>query len=102
MTFIYFLISAVVFYYLFKIGIRLLMPFFMKKVAEKIMNGAQGQYANGGPNQQNYNDPFSQFKQQQQQRPDGKVRVEYMPPKEHKAKKGTETAGEFIDFEEVK
>ncbi len=100
MTFIYFLISAVIFYYLFKIGVRLLMPFFMKKVAEKIMNGAQGQYANQGPNQQNYNDPFSQFKQQQ--RPDGKVRVEYTPPKENNSRKGTEPAGEFIDFEEVK
>jgi len=100
MTFIYFLISAVVFYYLFKIGVRLLMPFFMKKMAEKIMKGAQGQYANGGPNQQTYNDPFTQFKQQQ--RSDGKVRVEYMPQKDEKQRKGTETAGEFIDFEEVK
>ncbi len=100
MTFIYFLISAVLFYYLFKIGVRLLMPFFMRKMAERIMKAGQGQYANTGQNQQNYNDPFTQFKQQQ--RPDGKVHVDYMPPKQDKPKKGTETAGEFIDFEEVK
>ena len=99
MTFIYFLISVIVFYYLFKIGVRLLMPFFMKKMAEKIMSGAQGQYANQGPGQQNYNDPFSQFKKP---RSDGKVHVEYMPPKQDNKRKGTETAGEFIDFEEVK
>ena len=101
MTFLYFLISVVVFYYIFKIGMRLLMPFFMKKMAEKIVGGAQGQFGNQRTNQQKYNDPFSQFKQQQH-RPDGKVRVEYTPPKQENKRKGTETAGEFIDFEEVK
>ncbi|MGJ1205174.1 DUF4834 family protein [Sphingobacterium lactis] len=102
MTFIYFLISVVLFYYLFKFGMRLLMPFFMRKVAEKIVNGQQGQYANGGPSQQGYGDPFGQFRQTNSTRADGKVRVDYMPPKESKDRKGTETAGEFIDFEEVK
>ncbi|MEI5985750.1 MULTISPECIES: DUF4834 family protein [Sphingobacterium] len=99
MTLIYFIISVVVFYYLFKFGMRLLLPFFMKKVAEKIMNGQQGQYANEGPQQGRYQDPFSQFKRESRQ--DGKVRVEYTPEKSKKGK-GTETAGEFIDFEEVK
>ena len=100
MTLIYFIISVIVFYYLFKFGMRLLLPFVMKKMAEKIMNGQQGQYANSGPNQQNYNDPFSQFRKERA-RPEGKINVDYMPPKE-KDKKGTQTAGEFIDFEEVK
>lgn len=100
MTFIYFLISIVVFYYIFKFGMRLLLPFFMKKVAEKIMNGQQGQYANEGPQQGRYQDPFSQFKNRDS-RPDGRVQVDYMPLKAKKGK-GTETAGEFVDFEEVK
>lgn len=98
MTFIYFLISVVLFYYLFKFGIRLLMPFFFRKIAEKLMNGRQSEFAHDQPGA----NPFERHSQQA--RPDGKVRVEYMPPKENKKKTGSgpSTAGEFIDFEEVK
>ncbi len=100
MTLLYFIISVVIFYYVFKFGMRLLLPFFMRKLAEKMMNGQQGQYANQGPQQNPYNDPFSQF-QQKKTRTEGKIKVDYMPPKEEN-KKGAATAGEFIDFEEVK
>ncbi|MFZ4263339.1 DUF4834 family protein [Sphingobacterium sp. HJSM2_6] len=100
MTLLYFIISVVIIYYVFKFGMRLLLPFFMRKLAEKVMNSQQGQYANQGPQQNPYADPFSQF-QQKNARPEGKIKVEYMPPKEEH-KKGTATAGEFIDFEEVK
>ncbi|MGO1520404.1 MAG: DUF4834 family protein [Sphingobacterium sp.] len=98
MTFIYFLISIVLFYYLFKFGARLLLPFFFRKMAEKMMNGRQGEFAQDQPGA----NPFE--RRSQASRPDGKVRVEYMPPKQTKKKagKGANTAGEFIDFEEVK
>ncbi|MVZ63264.1 DUF4834 family protein [Sphingobacterium humi] len=100
MTFIYFLISIILFYYLFKFGMRLMLPFFMRKMAERLM-GKQQQYANEGPFQQSYGDAFKQYSQREK-RAEGKVQVDYMPPKEKKSKKGTATAGEFIDFEEVK
>ncbi|MGN0021705.1 MAG: DUF4834 family protein [Sphingobacterium hotanense] len=99
MTFIYFLISIILFYYLFKFGMRLLMPFFMRKLTERLMNQQQ-QYANEGPFQQSYGDPFREYNQRET-RHDGKVKVEFTPPKQS-PKKGTATAGEFIDFEEVK
>lgn len=101
MTFIYFIISVILFYYLFKFAIRLFLPSIMRKVVNKMMNGQQGQYANDGPNQQGYGDPFSGY-QKSQNKPEGKISVEYMPPKQNPEKKGTETAGEFVEFEEVK
>lgn len=65
------------------------------------MNGQPGQYANEGPQgSSGYQDPFSQFKHRESRR-DGKVTVDYMPPKQ-KNGRGTATAGEFVDFEEVK
>lgn len=101
MTFIYFILSVILFYYLFKFGVRLLLPYFMRKLAQRMMNGQQGQYANEGPNQQGYGNPFSSY-QKNQSKTEGKISVEYMPPKQSSPKKGTETAGEFVDFEEVK
>jgi len=78
---------------------RLLMPFFMRKLTERLMNKQQ-QYANEGPFQQSYGDPFRSYNGRDN-RNDGKVKVEFTPTKEA-PKKGTATAGEFIDFEEVK
>ncbi|HIY76918.1 MAG TPA: DUF4834 family protein [Candidatus Sphingobacterium stercorigallinarum] len=98
MTFIYFLISVVLFYYIFKFGVRLLMPFFFRKLAEKMMNGnSQGGFTQNRSRSQN---PFE--RRNAHARPDGKVHVSYMPPKEKSERKGPQTAGEFIDFEEVK
>ncbi len=85
-------------YYAFKFGIRLLLPFFMKKMAQKIMNNAQqGNFRPGsGPFQ--YQDNREQY---QSPKGNGKVKVAYVPPKEE-PRDGTATAGEFVDFEEVK
>jgi len=105
MTAIYFILSLVLFYYVFKFSMRLLLPYAMKKLGERMMKKAQqGQggftytYGTGGPfGNQN---PFGQ-QQNTSQKTDGKVHVDYIPHTEEK-RKGTETAGEFIDFEEVK
>lgn len=89
-------------YYAFKFGIRLLMPFLMKKMAEKLMKKARQQ-----SQQRNGQGSFFHYQtfggQQEQPRPknDGKVKVDYIPPKEEE-RKGPSTAGEFVDFEEVK
>ncbi|VTP89724.1 hypothetical protein [Sphingobacterium daejeonense] len=102
MTFIYFLISVVVFYYIFKIGMRLLMPFFMKKMAEKIVWGVHK--VNLGIKEQTNKIIMILFRSSNNNSIAlmEKVRVEYTPPKQENKRKGTETAGEFIDFEEVK
>lgn len=82
---------------------RFLLPYAMKKLTEKMIKKAQqGQggftytYGNGSP----FGNQNSQEHRNTQQA-DGKLKVDYVPHTEEK-RKGTETAGEFIDFEEVK
>ncbi|MFD2743708.1 MULTISPECIES: DUF4834 family protein [Sphingobacterium] len=100
MEFLKVVVILVACYYAFKLSVRLLLPFAMKKMAEKIMKKAQQGNFNGqsGPFQ------YQGFGQQQngrQDRADGKVKVAYVPPKED-PRSGQATAGEFVDFEEVK
>lgn len=96
-------IFLIVFYgvkYLF----RLLMPFALRKMTERLMQKAQQSQFNGqqGSYQYRYGNPFDQFKQQNRKK-EGEVRVDYIPQDESKSqKKGTQTAGEFIDYEEIK
>lgn len=105
MEFLKVVILIIAFYYLFKFGMGLLMPFLMKKAAERIFKKAQEQQHSGqfGNGQGTFFYGSFNTRQQQQQKtdPNGKVTVDYIPSKEE-PRKGTETAGEFIDFEEVK
>lgn len=73
----------------------------MKKAQQGQGGGFTYTYGTGSPfGQQN---PFGQQEQRQSNTSEGKVHVDYIPQTEEKRKgKGTETAGEFIDFEEVK
>jgi len=86
---------------------RLLLPYAMKKLTEKMIKKAQqGQggftytYGTGSPfgNQNPYG---QQQEQRNSQQTEAKLKVDYVPHTEEK-RKGTQTAGEFIDFEEVK
>ncbi|NGM60456.1 DUF4834 family protein [Sphingobacterium sp. SGG-5] len=102
-TLIYFILFTVAFYYLFKFTMRLVLPFALRKLTERMMKKAQHtQYTYDG-----YGQPFGQShtgnntQQNSTRSKDGKVRVDYVPPQEEK-RKGTATAGEFVDFEEVK
>lgn len=99
-SFLYFIICAVAFYYIFKFVMRLLMPFALRKMAEKLMQKAQQGQANGQSYQYTTQNPFDQFKNPNP-KSEGKITVDYVPPKEEQ-RKGTATAGEFIDFEEIK
>lgn len=45
------------------------------------------------------NQANQRYQQQHQQSPDGRIRVEYMPPKE---KSRGDNAGDFVEYEEVK
>ncbi len=106
MTAIYFILSVVLFYYAFKFGMRLLLPFAMKKLTERMMKKAQqGQggftYTYGSGNPFGNQNPYGQDQQSNQHKSDGKLKVDYVPQGDER-RKGTETAGEFIDFEEVK
>ena len=45
------------------------------------------------------NQANQRYQQQHQQSPDGRIRVEYMPPKE---KNRGDNSGDFVEYEEVK
>lgn len=84
---------------------RLLLPFAMKKLTERMMKKAQEgkggftyTYTSGNPfgPQSTYQD-----NNQRASSSKGDIQVDYVPPKEEKRKVAPH-AGEFIDFEEVK
>ena len=101
-TLISFILFTVAFFYLFKLAMRFLLPFALRKLTERMMKKAQHtQYT------YDYGQPFGQTNTHDNTQRDsfrsrdGKVHVDYVPPQEDK-RKGTATAGEFVDFEEVK
>ncbi len=90
-------------FYAIKYLFRLLMPFALRKMGEKLMQKAQQSAYQGqsesGPFSKG--SPFDHFKQAGTKK-EGELRVEYMPEEESKTRKGPQTAGEFVDFEEIK
>ncbi|WP_257669077.1 DUF4834 family protein [Parapedobacter tibetensis] len=84
-----FLLIAVAILWLVRVVARLIFPWAMRKMAEKVMGNAQQQYQHQHNNRT------------QQTKPDGKVRIDYMPP-QSKPKNGAKKAGEFVEFEEIK
>lgn len=105
MTALYFILFVIIAYYVFKFSMRLLLPYAMKKLAERMMKKAQqGQggftytYTSGNPfgPQSTYQDT-----NQSNTSSKGELKVDYVPQKEE-MRKVAPNAGEFIDFEEVK
>ncbi|MEJ7694850.1 DUF4834 family protein [Daejeonella sp.] len=68
--------------WLLKMVARLLLPMFFHKMMAKAQNQANQRY-----------------QQQHNHNPDGRIKVDYMPPKE---KNRSDDAGDFVDYEEVK
>ncbi|WP_437920909.1 DUF4834 family protein [Sphingobacterium sp. LRF_L2] len=99
-----FIVIFFVVFYGMKYLFRLLMPFALRKLTERVMQKAQQSTAGNGHAEYRYttNNPFDQFKQTNSTKRDGEIKVDYMPQEDAKSRKGTQTAGEFIDFEEIK
>lgn len=101
-----FLLIAFAVWYLVKFLIRLILPFAMRKAAEKLMKKAQQQggstYTNGGGSF--HYETFGQNNNSSQSAPkdDGRISVDYVPPKQESKGKVADNAGEFVDFEEIK
>lgn len=102
-----FLLIAFAVWYLVKFLIRLLLPFAMRKAAEKLMKKAQQQqggstYTNGGGSFRY--ETFGQNNDNAHSAPknDGRISVDYVPPKQEQKRKVADNAGEFVDFEEIK
>jgi len=84
-----FLLITILVLYIIRALIRILLPLLFQKVVNKAQEQVNKQY--GGQHQYTY----------QQQRPTGKLKVDYIPPKEKEAR-AADKAGDFIDFEEIK
>ena len=91
-----FLVIAIAVLWLVRVIARLLFPWAMRKMAEKVMGNAQRQYEYRNTTFRGTNPNPKERRQ-----PDGKVRIDYMPPQD-KSKNGAKNAGEFVDFEEIK
>ena len=89
-----FLILTICILWLVRILFRLLVPFIFQKLVNKVQQQGSRQY------QQQYR-PYNNTYQQQRNQPDGKLRVDYVPPKEKEAR-AADRAGDFVDFEEIK
>jgi uncharacterized protein DUF4834 len=83
MALLKFLFITICVLWLLKMIARLLLPIFFHKLVAKAQNQANQRYQ----------------QQQQHTNPDGRIRVDYMPPKE---KSRGENAGDFVDYEEIK
>ncbi|SEK71521.1 DUF4834 family protein [Parapedobacter koreensis] len=93
-----FLFIAITVLWLIRMVARLLFPWAMRRMAEKVMGNAQRQYQYRN-NPYNTNANGGNFQQPRQ--PEGEVRIDYMPP-QNKPKRGAKSAGEFVEFEEIK
>lgn len=82
-----FLLITILILWLIRVLARIFLPYLFQKMVTKVQNQAQQRYQQQGPS---YNNA---------PRPDGRVRVEYMPPKE---KSKGDNAGDFVEYEEVK
>jgi len=85
-----FLFIAITVLWLIRIVFRLLFPWIMRKVAQKVMGNARQQYQH----------PNAPYRNAHGRQPDGKIRIDYVPPQ--KQTKGARKAGEFVEFEEIK
>lgn len=84
-----FLLISIAVLWLLRVAARFLFPWAMRKAAERMMQGQQGQQGT-----------HRGFRSQEKSpKPDGKVRIDYVPPREDR--QGPQKAGEFVDYEEV-
>lgn len=90
-----FLLIAISILWLLRILARFLFPWAVRKAAEKMMNDTRQQFQGSAPHGA---DPR---RQQRSRQPDGKVKIDYVPPRDPE-RSGPQKAGEFVDFEEVK
>lgn len=81
MEFLRFLFIAILVLYIIRAAARLLLPMLFQSVVNKAQQGQQQQ-------------------QYQQKKPEGRITVDYVPEKPKN--KIPDSAGDFIDYEEVK
>jgi hypothetical protein len=94
MGLIKFLLITICILWILRIVFRLLLPYIFQKLVNKVQHQA------GQSFQQQYRSQ-NNSQQQHRNRPDGALKVDYVPPKEKEAR-AADRAGDFVDFEEIK
>lgn len=89
-----FLFIAILVLWLLRMIVRLALPYLVRKMSEKVMGQANSQYQ-----QRHRGNAHGQ--RPEERRPDGKVTIDYVPPKQPYGD-GPKKAGEFVDYEEIK
>ncbi|RVU01872.1 DUF4834 family protein [Mucilaginibacter limnophilus] len=85
MALIRFLLISIAVLYIFRVVARLLLPMFFQTIVKKAQ-------------QQQQHNPYNNY--QQQRKPEGTVKVDYVP--EGKRSQVPDTEGEFVEYEEIK
>jgi len=103
--FIDFLIVIIVIYYILKALFRIFVPVLFENAVNKAQQQQQRQqqYRANDNQQQQYRTTNNQQQQYTRANPgQGKIKVDFVPPKTKKKGSIADSAGDFIDYEEVK
>lgn len=92
-----FLFIAILVLWLLRMVVRLALPYLVRKASEKMMGQARDQFQQ----QQQQGGHSRHARPEERRSPDGKITIEYVPPKERHSE-GPKKAGEFVDYEEIK
>jgi hypothetical protein len=85
MALLKFLFITICILWLIKMVARLLLPVLFQKMVKKAQNHASQRY--------------QQQHQHQQSRPDGKIKIDFVPPRPEEKKN---KVGDFVEYEEIK
>lgn len=101
-----FIFICILVYYILKMLFRWLAPVMFEKVVNKAQEQQQQrqqQFYSNNQQQQFYNNNSQQQYYSRTKAGNGKIKVDYVPPKKEK-KKGSipDSEGDFVDYEEVK
>jgi len=95
MGFLKFLFIAIVVLWVLRIVTARLLPWILRRFASKMQEQVFREF-------QSQNKQYSrQNPREQQRKAEGKINIDYIPP-QPPPNNGANTAGEFVDFEEVK
>ncbi|QNL51412.1 DUF4834 family protein [Olivibacter sp. SDN3] len=88
------LLITILVLWVLRIIVRLLLPYLMAKFVGKVQKEAHRQYER----------QTGAYTRDSSPRPDGKIRIDYVPPKNQKNSMSSSNGkvGEFVDFEEIK
>src|SRR5690606_1309847 len=97
MGFLKFLFIAILVLWILRIVVASLLPWILRRFANKMQEKVFQEFQS--QNKQ-YQRPGQQ-ERQQHKRTEGKINIDYIPP-QPSSNSGANTAGEFVDFEEIK